>query len=353
MKASLVLVSLLLAGPAPPAGSAALPGDPLDLALVQAQKKFLSHQPGQPYLLDAIDLPPYSGDAKKDARRGAFMDVLFKATVVQEGCVLPCASDSDVARYVETVRAAAALLKIPADEIPGAVENYAPRLVPRKRGAPVPAAPAAAGTRARESGARDLSTQARLASAAGAKAAKMAALLDQSKTAGDVRGGGAAAAGAPLSPAERSRRLASARSAPAGARPRLKIVAPPSPSGPRSQAPPCKMMNSQDDFWNAVEALPDDSQQTLEKIYDVDRIGAWFGFGENRADFMNFVLYELRNNEHRCPASSVLNDKDGMFLRASAVVESWKMRDQPPPVRRQRPPSCGNFGLDCWLEGKP
>ena len=340
MKAPLILVSLLLAWPAPPAGSAALPGDPLDLALTRAQNQFLSHQPGQPYLLDEIDLPPYSGDAKKDARRGEFMDVLFKATMVQEGCALPCASDSDVARYIEKTRVAAALLKIPAGEIPGAVENYAPKLVPRKRGDSGSGVSTATAARARDIRSRDLSTQSRLAGAAGAKAAKMAELLDQRKTVGDV-------------PEGRIRRLAADRSAPAGARPHLKIVAPPSPLSPRLEAPPCKMMNSQDDFWNAVETLPDDSQQTLEKIYDVDRIGAWFGFGEKRADFMNFVLYELRHSAHQCPAPSILNDKDGMFLRASAVVESWKMRDQPPPRHKKRPPSCGNFGLDCFLGEKP
>lgn len=279
MKAPSTVVTVLLLWSASPAGAQPQPSDAFDAAFASAQerarKSFLSHQPGQSYVDDDARLPPVPSDAAKAARRSEFASALRDVRSVQEGCELPCALGPDAELYIAKVKLASAALKIPPEAAASAVEHYVPKGAPRKRSRPGGASPNALDARAlaAQLSRTDLPPDARRAFTA--RAAAMAAALDQRKSAENVSGGSAVAAGRTLSAEERSRLLDAYRSARGGdSTVSLRIVSPPSPQERRRTQNPDDELTSMQKF-----ALWVDDKVGSKNIETASNLAAGFGDG--------------------------------------------------------------------------
>ena len=121
-------------------GWSAAPGDAgaqafqqtMTRARSQAQTLYLSHEPGQKTLDQAMQLPsPPQNDTKAAQAYGSLKSSLTSACDVQEGCAQPCSSPADIAVYRQKVKLVATQLSLDVAMTAKAEQRYIPEGKPR------------------------------------------------------------------------------------------------------------------------------------------------------------------------------------------------------------------------------
>lgn len=99
----------------------------------RAIQSFLTHQPGQSFLDQAVPLGAQPSDPQLLPRWEVLRVTLVGARDAQEGCALPCTSPAEVALYATKLQVVGTSLAMSQAQLQAAVANYIPQGVPRKK----------------------------------------------------------------------------------------------------------------------------------------------------------------------------------------------------------------------------